>query len=75
MEVNINKATDQFEERLIELVNTANLPFVNIELVMSKILNQVTRAKESFILAEEQKQQAETEKEKEDTDTKEDKNG
>lgn len=43
--MDINEATDIFENNIITLVNEAQIPMVNIELVLGKVLSAVTNAK------------------------------
>ena len=43
--MDINEATDMFETNLVELVNNANIPMVNIELVITKVLSAVREVK------------------------------
>lgn len=43
--IDINETTDSFERSVVELVNNAELPMVNIELVLNKVLSAVRDAK------------------------------
>lgn len=43
--IDINEMTDSFERSVVELVNSAELPMVNIELVLNKVLSAVRDAK------------------------------
>lgn len=43
--IDINEMTDSFERSVVELVNNAELPMVNIELVLNKVLSAVRDAK------------------------------
>ena len=48
----INEATEAFRQDLINLVNRAGLPMVNIELVMKDVLAMVGEAKREAIMKE-----------------------
>ena len=43
--MDVNEATDLFENSIINLVNETKIPMVNIELVLSKVLSAVRDAK------------------------------
>lgn len=43
--LDINEKTDAFERSIVKLVNDAELPIVNIELVLNKVLYSVREVK------------------------------
>lgn len=43
--LDINEATDVFESLIVNAVNEAQIPMVNIELVLNKVLSAVREAK------------------------------
>lgn len=55
----INKATMQFKEELIALVNHSGLPLCNVELVMTGVLASVIELRNKAIEAEETASKAE----------------